>query len=573
MYTEIKELANFLALYMHNRFPGHQINLCMETFANYLAIRFYHIWYPDQPKYAENERFLAIKTHQSLDETLLAAAEYSGVDANDLYASLPPSIFIFCNPGEVTCRIPEYPFVITIWRGPLDADRYYTSASIGAAKYYDGILPNTQTTSLSTYASAAAASGSSGNMDVATPDRSVPLELVASAEIAINDFATSGFVDLKEIPPTLFCIKGSDRVEFTGRMLNCIHFRAQRLSSHHTVTYQNEHDAQLMNRNANGEAAAAPAPTFGIINNNQPQQQHQFAMSAEGCTANEPHVTNQYAAVATPVQSTNFSNTVNGNNAVPSQTVDLTNQPSPVRNGSDHFGPIFGTSSNLQPSVHSHATYNSTSQVATNFLPTSNSSTDCNFPRNFIASENSAQSLHGQSDTPESSWSYKACANDNASKNKYNIWKPIPSLTINNGNLTETIYAHNYIFDQPLSSASTESQKPVQSSSQSSFESEMNDLQQRLSNLSFLDTPPRQSQTQQPEPQEQPPQAFPPQTLPGVPQAYSSQQYSSDSYPSLSLHTSPQTSLSQAPLPQASDSYPSLSLHTSPQTSLSQAPL
>lgn len=61
------------------------------------------------------------------------------------------SIVVYCNPGEVTCRISEYPPVVTIWRGKVDEDRFYVPTPIGAAKYYDGNSHNIRNTVLSAY--------------------------------------------------------------------------------------------------------------------------------------------------------------------------------------------------------------------------------------------------------------------------------------------------------------------------------------------------------------------------------------------------------------------------------------
>lgn len=61
------------------------------------------------------------------------------------------TLFIYCNPGEVTCRISENPLTIIIWRGQVEMDRYYNPNPIGAARYFDGNTNNIQNTVLSAY--------------------------------------------------------------------------------------------------------------------------------------------------------------------------------------------------------------------------------------------------------------------------------------------------------------------------------------------------------------------------------------------------------------------------------------
>lgn len=62
------------------------------------------------------------------------------------------SMFIYCNPGEVSCSIADHSSIITIWLGEVDADKFYTSIPNGAAKYYDGNSYNIQNTVFRNYA-------------------------------------------------------------------------------------------------------------------------------------------------------------------------------------------------------------------------------------------------------------------------------------------------------------------------------------------------------------------------------------------------------------------------------------
>uniref|UniRef100_A0A0R3S5V1 Anti_prolifrtn domain-containing protein n=1 Tax=Elaeophora elaphi TaxID=1147741 RepID=A0A0R3S5V1_9BILA len=151
MYTEIKELVNFLAVYMYFRIPRWQINLFMERFANHLAARFHRNWRINNPGHAANERFIAIKTRDGLDEMFYVVAASVSIDLNELYACFPPSIFVYCNPGEVICRILEYSLAIIIWQGDVNADNSYIATPTGAAKYYNENTFNLENTALSAY--------------------------------------------------------------------------------------------------------------------------------------------------------------------------------------------------------------------------------------------------------------------------------------------------------------------------------------------------------------------------------------------------------------------------------------
>uniref|UniRef100_A0A915PLT0 Anti-proliferative protein domain-containing protein n=1 Tax=Setaria digitata TaxID=48799 RepID=A0A915PLT0_9BILA len=154
MYTEIKELVNFLAVYMHHRIPRRRVMftdgicLCMESYANHLATKFHDTWSIDEPKYAESERVVAVKTSNGLDDMFSAVADALGIDMDDLYASFPPNMFAYCNPGEVTCRVSDFPTLVIVWRGGVEEDRNYIPIPIGAAKYYDGDSHNIRNTVL-----------------------------------------------------------------------------------------------------------------------------------------------------------------------------------------------------------------------------------------------------------------------------------------------------------------------------------------------------------------------------------------------------------------------------------------
>ncbi|EFO18044.2 hypothetical protein LOAG_10452 [Loa loa] len=89
MYTELKELINFLAIYMHHRIPRRRICLFMESYGNHLAGKFFGKWNPEEPKYGEKERTLMIKTGDCLDGIFTAIATSIGIVEEDLSACFP----------------------------------------------------------------------------------------------------------------------------------------------------------------------------------------------------------------------------------------------------------------------------------------------------------------------------------------------------------------------------------------------------------------------------------------------------------------------------------------------------
>ncbi|EFO19692.2 hypothetical protein LOAG_08799 [Loa loa] len=279
MYTEIKELINFLAVFMHHRIARRRISLCMESFANHLATRFHDNWRPDEPKHAQAERILAIKTRGGMDEMFIAVAASVGINGDDLYASFPTTIFIYCNPGEVTCRISDYPSIVIIWRGDVDADKFYIPTPIGAAKYYDGNSHNIQNTVLNAYVkqeSMLRPAGHAKKRDV-KPERCIPLTLVSSAEIDAYDLLATGFIDINEVPPVLFRYKRANSKQFTVRSFAATRFGSHRPRPDHKAMRRIQHAAAYLaitNANAIQQANVPLLENFPV--------NFQFAMGPEG---------------------------------------------------------------------------------------------------------------------------------------------------------------------------------------------------------------------------------------------------------------------------------------------------
>ncbi|KAK6109697.1 BTG family protein [Brugia pahangi] len=503
MYTEVKELVNFLAVFMYRRIPKRRINIFMESFANHLLARFYSNWRPFEPKYAQTERILAIKTNGRLDEIFYNIATSVGIDMNDLYSSLPSTIFIYCNPGEVTCRISDYLSTIMIWYGDVNEDRIYVPFPIGAAKYYDGDPRNIQNTVFTAYTKSLAV----GKKDV-RPERCVPLNLTNSAGINLYEFFSARFVDIAQIPPVLFRNKGQNSKPFTLRP-----FAPTRFGTHHLRSVHN--DMRRIQRAATYFAVAssdamnrpAVAPLLENFSMN-----FQFAMNAEGSNVNSSTMvkpvnvsvmSNQYS-VMIPLTLATFPHPVNTYNPPPSMT-DFTYSPTTafVKSGqiignpssvtyftSDPSKPDFVPADNSMSNVANNPNRNNTSsdQFTTTFLPA---------PKTDSHAENVGFPVCDEPISIENNWCYTVPTSDNASE--FEIWKPKPrpAFTVNSGNSTESVFRSSYIFDSPMFQAPTAEPDVNQSNAQQLLEVsndlKVNDLQYNPNNLSFLNVSPELS--------------------------------------------------------------------------------
>lgn len=70
-----------------------------------------------------------------------------------------------------------------------------------------------------------------------------------------------------QISPTLFCLKGSTCVDFTQRIVNCLHFRIRHMAPYNTALRQNDHEAtyRAQATASLNEAVAASAAFFGKL--------------------------------------------------------------------------------------------------------------------------------------------------------------------------------------------------------------------------------------------------------------------------------------------------------------------
>uniref|UniRef100_A0A8R1TWL7 Anti_prolifrtn domain-containing protein n=1 Tax=Onchocerca volvulus TaxID=6282 RepID=A0A8R1TWL7_ONCVO len=465
MYTEIKEMVNFLAIYMYHRILRRRISLCMASYANHLLTLFYQNWRPYDPRYAQNERVVAVRTYDNLDNVLHVVATNLRINIDDLLDCFPSNIVVYCNPGEVTCRISGYSSLIIIWRGEVNEDRYYVPNPIGAARYYDGNILNILNPMQEP---SAHLSGRVRNLEV-NPERCIPLYLVSSVEIPIYDLVVSGIVDIFKIPSILFRHNSSYTDAFMRRTFASIRFGMYRP---------------------------------GL----DPEDNFSMALQLTNSESEHSDVTalDDQDTIMIPSAST-LPNTVSSHDPAYPVT-NFTNLSSVTYSKSDHSDPSSGIdNSSLSMFSNPSRSFTTPDQCAAN-VPSASAteSTNHSFQSDNVSSADNVKSHVESVEYPmynefrqfDYIWSYTASVNNNNTSaafiNDYDIWKPIsPS---DDGNSIGPQFENNYIFDSPFFAAHNESNlmQPYENPS----DLVVNGVLNNLSNFSFLDTSPNLFPTQ-----------------------------------------------------------------------------
>uniref|UniRef100_A0AAF5PQK1 Anti-proliferative protein domain-containing protein n=1 Tax=Wuchereria bancrofti TaxID=6293 RepID=A0AAF5PQK1_WUCBA len=248
MYTELKELINFLAIYMHHRIPRRRICLFMESYSNHLVGRFLGKWKPEEPEYGEKERTLVIKTGDCLDQIVSTIATSIGIVEEDLAACFPSPMIAYCNPGVVSCQMMNYAHMITVWMGDVNADVNFTPVPDGIAFFCEtpAILYNVL--------------NSNGNVMDKTKypfcfvpknkelksQRCILLQLISSMDDYAYDLVWSGFIFENEIPPLLFRYTTKENCPFTARLFADTRFGCHRSRPDHKAMRRIQHAAAYL---------------------------------------------------------------------------------------------------------------------------------------------------------------------------------------------------------------------------------------------------------------------------------------------------------------------------------------
>ncbi|XGW28389.1 hypothetical protein V3C99_008287 [Haemonchus contortus] len=130
MYTEVKELVNFLAKYLIGKIPRRPASLFTCQLANFLVCRFReHKWDLNDPSKDEQHRVIRSKVKGFTDQLIISAASEMGLSAEEVLECIPDNILLFANPGEVFYRAGENAAAVPIWTGEkgVDPDLNYCS--------------------------------------------------------------------------------------------------------------------------------------------------------------------------------------------------------------------------------------------------------------------------------------------------------------------------------------------------------------------------------------------------------------------------------------------------------------
>ncbi|VDK80218.1 unnamed protein product [Onchocerca ochengi] len=248
MYTELKELINFLAIYMHYRIPRRRICLFMESYGNHLAGRFSEKWKPEEPKYGEKERTLVIKTRDCFDEIFATIATSIGIVMEDLAACFPSPLLFCCNPGEVSCQVMNYAHIIIVWMGDVNADINYTPMPTGIAFFCEtpGILYNVLNSNdnLLDKINYSFCFGTK-NKELKS-QRCILLQLISSVDDSAYDLLGSGFFSENKVPPFLFRYTTRENYPFTARSFADTRFGSHRSRPDHKAMRRIQHAAAFL---------------------------------------------------------------------------------------------------------------------------------------------------------------------------------------------------------------------------------------------------------------------------------------------------------------------------------------
>ncbi|VDL78740.1 unnamed protein product [Nippostrongylus brasiliensis] len=127
MYTEVKELVNFLAKYLIGKIPRRPASLFTCQLANFLVCRFReHKWDLNDPSKDEHHRVIRSKVKGFTDQLIISAATEMGLCPDEVLECIPgwskgkftalmakgiliaDNILLFANPGEVYCSLPAF---------------------------------------------------------------------------------------------------------------------------------------------------------------------------------------------------------------------------------------------------------------------------------------------------------------------------------------------------------------------------------------------------------------------------------------------------------------------------------
>uniref|UniRef100_A0A915C6D4 Anti-proliferative protein domain-containing protein n=1 Tax=Parascaris univalens TaxID=6257 RepID=A0A915C6D4_PARUN len=131
MYTELKEVVNFLAKFMRARIARRRMCVFLEHVANGLLVRHENTWDVGNPKFGERDRSIYINAVDGCSELITLVASTLSIDIHLLLSSFPDNLAVFWNPGEVFYRAGDARIILPIWSGETNSDENYSPLPAG----------------------------------------------------------------------------------------------------------------------------------------------------------------------------------------------------------------------------------------------------------------------------------------------------------------------------------------------------------------------------------------------------------------------------------------------------------
>ncbi|UMM13286.1 hypothetical protein L5515_001644 [Caenorhabditis briggsae] len=126
MYTEVKELVNFVCRYMFGRVPRRATGIFAAELGNCLVAQFSSSWDIKNPRNGQMERMIFIKCGaDGSSKCFEGCAAESGLRADEVLENMPTQLRIFANPGLLFYRATENGVDVPIWKGDVNTDSHY----------------------------------------------------------------------------------------------------------------------------------------------------------------------------------------------------------------------------------------------------------------------------------------------------------------------------------------------------------------------------------------------------------------------------------------------------------------
>ncbi|CAL2029139.1 hypothetical protein CAEBREN_15749 [Caenorhabditis brenneri] len=128
MYTEVRELVNFVCRYLFGRIPRRPTGIFAAELGNFLVAQFSSSWNISNPQHGEAERMIFMNYgSEGSSKCFASCAHEAGLNPDEVLSLFPSHVRIFANPGHVYLRAMDGGMNLPIWKGELNSDETYQS--------------------------------------------------------------------------------------------------------------------------------------------------------------------------------------------------------------------------------------------------------------------------------------------------------------------------------------------------------------------------------------------------------------------------------------------------------------